>query len=447
MPRMRWPLAALAELARDPAENAEERQAFEEYTRAATERYWPWLGFGIAAAALLWWPLDAVVFAGHPRIQFVYAVFRLIVIVVDLSLSWALPRVAFCRRHAHGCALLAAVVNLCLTGYVLAEAGQGSALFVSYTYVVPLFAVLLIFPLGARTLATFLFSASVFGAWLAHPMSSLATPEARAVPSFLVFCSLLAIGTGHGSYVLLRHDFHLRRRVERQRAELEGLTLHLEERVADQTRALRQMHERASALRVELRQELARDLHDGLGQELTSLNLLVGVGRAVMREPSQQELLDELGGQVSRVQQSLRRALEALRPVMLEEHDLVEALRLMARDLERRSGLRIRCEIAEDVPVPLPAPVAVALFRIASEGLHNALRHGRARHITVSLRAEGPAVVLGVRDDGVGIDLDRLGAGLGTRSVRERAEALGGAASWTVDGGTVLSVRIPLGED
>ena len=91
----------------------------------------------------------------------------------------------------------------------------------------------------------------------------------------MVFCALISIGIGHGLYVLLRRDFHLRRQVEQQRASLSKLADHLESRVAEQMRSLQNMHHRAQHIRAEQRVELARDLHDGLGQELTSLRAVL----------------------------------------------------------------------------------------------------------------------------------------------------------------------------
>lgn len=437
--RGRAALVAARAWSADPAQSDEERAAFDAHTLALATRIWTWMGLAVAAMALVWWPLDPIVFADKPHTQQVYALYRAAIISVNLLMLVSLPRVSLCQRYPQATGTLAACQNLALTGYALAEAGQGSVFLFSFIFVVPQFTTVLLVPLRERALALAMLSASIVGAWLLHPLSSLATPGAAAYVSFLVFADLLALGIGHLLFVLLRRGFHLQRRME----QLAG---HLEHRVLEQTRALRVANHRAQDARSAQREELARDLHDGLGQELTSLRLLVGIGRAALRGPSEAELLDELSGAVDRVQQSLRRVLVALRPALLDEAGLVEALRVLVRELERRAGLPISLHISDGLPEPVPIELGAALYPIAQEALHNALRHARAQTIRVALEAREGALVLSVADDGVGVAASRIGAGMGTSGIRERAEALGGSARWERRDGTTLTVTLPIPE-
>ncbi|MCB9794093.1 MAG: sensor histidine kinase [Alphaproteobacteria bacterium] len=437
-------LPDLRALLRGPEVSADTRAAFAEHTRELTRLYFHWLGFAIAGAALLWWPLDLVIF--DARIQQAFGHFRALLIVLDVSLALLLPRLAFVHRHAHLTAVLACMLNLGLAGWTLGELGQGDPLWVSYGFIMPLFAILLLIPLGPRALATSAFAATLCVAWALHPASQLGTQDALAVFSYMGFCALISIGIGHALYLLVQRDFQLRRDVEQQREALAELAERLELRVAEQTRAIREMHRRAQNLRAEQRVELARDLHDGLGQELTSLRLLVGLGQQLQAHGDADGVLTELDGQVARVQQALRQVLQALRPQKLAELGLAEALRELVGELERRSGLRITLSVGEDLPEPLPSEHSLALYRIAQEGLNNAIRHARARAVDLNLYVEGLQLHLEVLDDGVGISPGRVGAGLGTRGAAERAEALGGEARWTTSGGTCLHVSLPLPE-
>ncbi|MCB9794094.1 MAG: sensor histidine kinase [Alphaproteobacteria bacterium] len=428
----------------DPARTPEERAAFEAHTRAMTLRYMPWLAYAIAGGALLWWPTDWIVYADDPELRAGFAVFRAQIIALHVGLSLTLPRIAVVQRHAHLAAALAALLSLSVAGWSAAGLGRGDPLWLAFGFIMPLFAIVLLIPLRARALTTAAFALSGCLAWALHPASVPGEADALSVLSYMGFSVLLSIGIGHGLFTLVRRAFYLRQRVERQREALSALAGRLEQRVAEQTRDIREMHRRAQSLRAEQRVELARDLHDGLGQELTSLRLLVGLGQQLSAHGQAEDVLSELDGQVSRVQQSLRHVLQALRPQNLVELGFAEAVRELVGELERRSGLRITFTMAEDVPEPLPQDHGLTLYRIAQEGLNNALRHARARRIELRLSRQGDALLLELEDDGVGLPPERLGAGLGTRGVVERAEALGGSARWSSEGGTCLHVTLPL---
>lgn len=119
---------------------------------------------------------------------------------------------------------------------------------------------------------------------------------------------------------------------------------------------------------------------------------------------------------------------------------------MLVGELERRSGLECRF-VHRHVADGLAPSVSLALFRIAQEGLTNALRHARARRLELRLELRGEEIALEVHDDGRGIDPAEIGRGYGTRGIQERASALGGRATWTVDHGTQLLVTLPLRKD
>jgi signal transduction histidine kinase len=220
-----------------------------------------------------------------------------------------------------------------------------------------------------------------------------------------------------------------------------GIAAHAVRLTAD----LRRSRERLVTAREEERRRLRRDLHDGVGPQLAALTLkLETARRKLAADPDADALLSDLGDRARAAVADIRRAVYALRPPALDEFGLVPVLRETAAQYGQ-NGPSIRVEAPENLP-PLPAAVEVAAYRIAGEALTNVVRHAEARTCVVRITLDEGAMRLEVSDDGVGIGRENRGAGVGLRSIRERAEELGGAC--TVEpgsgGGTRVSARLPL---
>jgi signal transduction histidine kinase len=213
------------------------------------------------------------------------------------------------------------------------------------------------------------------------------------------------------------------------------------------THALQQARERLVTAREEERRRLRRDLHDGLGPLLGSQGLMIDAARALMRsDPTAAEsLLLDLKAQGQVAIADIRRLVYALRPPTLDDSGLVAAVRQEA-DQCQRAGIHVVVVAPRELP-PLPAAVEVAAYRIAQEALTNVMRHARARTctVTVALAAEQRALLLEIADDGRGLPPE-CHAGVGTTSMRERAEELGGTCliAPRPGGGTLVSARLPL---
>ncbi|MEV6416747.1 GAF domain-containing sensor histidine kinase [Kribbella sp. NPDC051718] len=209
------------------------------------------------------------------------------------------------------------------------------------------------------------------------------------------------------------------------------------------TADLQRSRERIVAAREEERARLHRDLHDGLGPTLASLYQRIDAARALLaRDPdSAYAVLDQAGKQVKATVEDVRQLVYGLRPPVLAELGLAAAVEEACRGLAPWAVV----EIAEDLP-SLPAGVEVAAYRIAVEAVTNVVRHAEASSCLVRFVGEEGALVVSVRDDGVGIGADaRPGAGL--RSMRERAEELVGTLSISpvLPRGTLVTARLPLG--
>ncbi len=211
------------------------------------------------------------------------------------------------------------------------------------------------------------------------------------------------------------------------------------------------------AAREEERRRLRRDLHDGLGPILASQTLKMAAVRQLVRKNPEgaETLVDDVIHQNETTVTEVRRLVYGLRPPALDELGLVEAV----RDLIRRggqddltaSGLAIEV-LAPEAGLPkLPAAVEVNAYRIALEALTNAARHSQARNCTIRFRcdqqnSENKATLLvQISDDGAGIP-DQYRAGVGMRSMRERAEELGGRLEIqpASPSGTLITAWLPL---
>ena len=222
------------------------------------------------------------------------------------------------------------------------------------------------------------------------------------------------------------------------------------EEIARSRAELRALAARLETIREDERTRIARELHDELGQALTGLKLdLAWLERRINRH-SQAELVDRCASLLSRldgVMISTRRIITELRPSVLDQLGLADAIEWQAHDFAARTGLALDLAIDCGCDQPTDA-VASAVFRMLQEALTNVAKHANATHVRVALRVEPERLFLDVSDDGRGITRDELrGAhSLGLLGLRERALALGGTVSITAnpDGGTTVALRIPL---
>lgn len=209
------------------------------------------------------------------------------------------------------------------------------------------------------------------------------------------------------------------------------------------TEDLRHSRERIVTTREEERRRLRNDLHDGLGPQLTGVALgldLVAEG-AQAGAPEAAAAAERLRAELEDAIADVRRLVQGLRPPRLDEVGLCGALHEVV-SRAGRSGLQLRADLPE-APLVLPAAVEVAVYRIATEAITNAVRHSGARTCTLSLRV-GPDVHLQVSDDGTGCGASP--SGIGTTSMRERAEELGGTCTIgpSASGGCLVESHVPL---
>jgi signal transduction histidine kinase len=207
--------------------------------------------------------------------------------------------------------------------------------------------------------------------------------------------------------------------------------------------------------REEERRRLRRDLHDGFGSVLASLNWRAGALRPVLhRDPVAAEaLVVELQHTIQAAIGDIRRLVYNLRPPALDELGLIGALHEQAVKLrtvaERDRSLELQVEVCVPETLPLlPAAVEVAAYRIIQEALTNIARHAHANHCSLLLSCTEELLEIDILDDGGGLPAAHH-IGVGLLSMRERAAELGGSCEVqrVAEGGTRVHAALPLLKD
>jgi len=229
-----------------------------------------------------------------------------------------------------------------------------------------------------------------------------------------------------------------------------------EQELQSSKEALSALAKRLQRVREEESKSIAREIHDTLGQALTGIKF--GLAFIRRRLPSHEdataraeieEKIEELVGEIDDTIHTVRKISAQLRPQILDDLNIMEAIEWQAQDFGRKSG--IPCTVNSYCAGAVIDPArATAIFRIFQEILTNIQRHSEAKHVWVDLTCEEGEFVLDVRDDGKGIERSRLRRleGLGILGMRERALAFGGHVEIGSDAGkgTSVKVTVPLNE-
>lgn len=221
-----------------------------------------------------------------------------------------------------------------------------------------------------------------------------------------------------------------------------------ERQLADSADRLRTLSAQLLAAQEAERRSLARDLHDELGQVVTALTLDLERAAQAGEAARKDDLIGRALHAASCLLDSLHAIATRLRPPMLDDLGLRDAVQVLLADYERRTGIAVRAELRfEDSRIP--AAIQENVYRILQEALTNVAKHAKASQAQVSLHAGQEAVTLTVRDAGVGFDPVTVdNQRLGLLGIRERAELLGGtfALAAAPGQGTEVRVTIPLPE-
>lgn len=216
----------------------------------------------------------------------------------------------------------------------------------------------------------------------------------------------------------------LERRVLERTAELTEANRHLREEIQRRKRLEKEILEISEGEQT----RIGRELHDSLGQQLTGIAIMSKVlqQRLVARSPEEAARAGELAQLISQAVEETRLLSRGLHPVTLDENGLMAALQLLATTTQSISG--VLCDFRCDRPVPIrDSSMAVHLYRIAQEAVSNAIRHGKAKHISISLTGNHNRATLSIVNDGRRFP-KRLPKkkGMGLQVMGYRAEVIGG---------------------
>ena len=197
-------------------------------------------------------------------------------------------------------------------------------------------------------------------------------------------------------------------------------------------------------------QRIGSDLHDGLGQELTGIALMLrGVAAQLKKEESKSRLdVEDIIGLVNNAIENTRTLARGLSPVSAESGGLVAALRALATRASERYGVHVEFRDATARALRLNDVYATHLYRIAQEALTNVVRHSFASEVTICLETVGDELQLRIDDNGRGFVQQREDSalGLGLKMMRYRAQMLGGdlVLEPSAEGGASVRCSCPL---
>ena len=224
----------------------------------------------------------------------------------------------------------------------------------------------------------------------------------------------------------------------------------LEKMVDERTAELRRLSVRLLSMQDEERRRIARDLHDGLGQELAVAKMVLGKSLGPNSTPAETQVANEASEIIDRAIQQVRSMSHLLHPPLLDEVGLLSALSWYMEGLTKRSGIETSLEVQPDFPRLAPE-LETAIFRIVQEALTNVFKHSEARKVWINLSRRDSQMIVSVRDDGKGIkkrtaDLQPDSIGIGLGGMRQRAKEFGGELRLcNTQPGTLVELVIPAG--
>jgi PAS domain S-box-containing protein len=221
-----------------------------------------------------------------------------------------------------------------------------------------------------------------------------------------------------------------------------------EEELKESYEQLRKLSAHLQSVREEERTNIARDIHDDLGQALTALKIEVSMLANKLRPDN--KFLDKAESIIKKIDdsiQSVKRICTELRPAILDHFGLSAAIEWNIEQFENQTG--IKCDVSlEPREIVLDQDLTISIFRIFQEALTNVVRHADASAVWINLRLRDGKIMLEIRDNGKGIAEKHFldSKSFGIMGIRERVHFFGGNVkiSSTKDKGTAIMVSIPL---
>jgi signal transduction histidine kinase len=185
---------------------------------------------------------------------------------------------------------------------------------------------------------------------------------------------------------------------------------------------------------------LAKELHDNVGQLLSSSKMLLGITQRNINNPPETLTIaqETLGKAIS----ELRSLSKSLDKEWLEQFDLIDNLTTEIKRIN--AGLVLEIHFSHPAKLSLPVEEQIILFRIIQEALQNAIKHAEAKNIRIDIETKTENIVISVTDDGLGFKPIYTN-GLGIRNMKHRTKLLGGRIAWaTPEIGSCVTIHLPV---
>jgi PAS domain S-box-containing protein len=223
----------------------------------------------------------------------------------------------------------------------------------------------------------------------------------------------------------------------------------LERMVDNRTAELRRLSVRLMTMQDQEHRRIARELHDGLGQELAVAKMVLDNSLQVKSAQSGNQVCADASRIIDRAIQQVRTMSHLLHPPLLDEVGLLSAITWYVDGLSERSGIETSLDVQPSDFPRLPAELETAIFRIVQEALTNVFRHSEAHRVWITLTHSDGKTFVAVQDDGKGIgervaELQPDSVGIGIGGIKQRAKELGGELRIAnTRPGTLVEVTIP----
>ena len=220
------------------------------------------------------------------------------------------------------------------------------------------------------------------------------------------------------------------------------------EQIIESNKQLRDLAAHLLSIREEERRRIGREIHDDLGQQLTAIKMDVAwidkkiADETVPVKTKLKNIISLLDGS----NQSVRRILNELKPSILDEYGLLDALEWHSKQFTDNTGIAVTIDTAES-EIRLEEEVATCIFRICQEALTNVARHAEAKKVLISLELDDDMIYVQIVDDGKGFDLATAQnkGSFGLLGMHERARSLNGTLKIdsSIKNGTTVVVSLP----
>ncbi len=192
---------------------------------------------------------------------------------------------------------------------------------------------------------------------------------------------------------------------------------------------------------MEERERIAKELHDGVIQALFAVGMGLQGTALMVGSRQQAERIEGAVGELDKVIRDLRNYIFGLRPGILADRQLDQALRTLGDEVMARSGFNVVVDVDTDLAAGLSGR-SHEIVQLTREALSNVARHASAENAAVRLARAGQKALLTIEDDGSGFDTRGESAGNGLRNMRERAASMGGSLRITSKPGRGTSLRV-----